>query len=197
MNLKEIIAEIKEELDKKDARREEVFAAAREIRRLSTRAIREMHLNRYEAAGELLSEAERLISGLSTEDFEFSLLQEAVEESVEAVLTLRILKGEDIPSHRELRVPAEWYLLGLGDVVGELRRRILDLLQKEDFDEIDRLMDVMDEITHELSSLVYPSAIVAIKRKQDVARMILERTLGEVTLARKESELRRLLEKVS
>ena len=197
MNLKEIIAEIKEELDKKDARREEVFAAAREIRRLSTRAIREMHLNRYEAAEELLSEAERLISGLSTEDFEFSLLQEAVQEYVEAVLTLRILKGEDIPSHRELRVPAEWYLLGLGDVVGELRRRILDLLQKEDFDEIERLMDVMDEITHELSSLVYPSAIVAIKRKQDVARMILERTLGEVTLARKESELRRLLEKVS
>ena len=64
----------------------------------------------------------------------------------------------------------------------------------ESLEEIERLLDAMDEIAHELNSLVYPSAIVAIKRKQDVARMILERTLGEVTLARKESELRRVLE---
>ncbi len=196
MGLKDIITEIKEELDARDARREEVFAIAREMRRLATRALREIHLNRYDAAAELLGEAEKLISRLTEEDFRFSLLQEAVQEYVEAMLTFRLLRGEEIPSHRELRVPAEWYLLGLGDVVGELRRRILDLLREEKFDEIERLLDVMDEIAHELNSLVYPSAIVAIKRKQDVARMIVERTLGEVTVAIKESELRRVLEKL-
>jgi translin len=196
MGLKEIITQIKEELDAKDARREEVFAVAREIRRLATRALREIHLSKYEAAAELLGEAEKLISRLTEDDFRFGLLQEAVQEYVEAMLTFRLLRGEEIPSHRELRVPAEWYLLGLGDVVGELRRRILELLREEEFDEIERLLDVMDEITHELNSLVYPSAIVAIKRKQDVARMIVERTLGEVTVAIKESELRRVLEEL-
>lgn len=196
MSLKEIVAEIKEELDSRDARREEVFAMAREIRRLSTRALREIHQNNYAAALAQMGEAEKFISQLKEEDFRFSLLQEAVQEYVEAVLVHRILRGEEIPSHRELRVPAEWYLLGLADVVGELRRRVLELLRREEFEEIDRLLAVMDEITNELNSLVYPSAIVAIKRKQDVARVVLERTLGEVTLARKESELRRVLEEL-
>jgi len=196
MSLKEIVAEIKEELDSRDARREEVFAMAREIRRLSTRALRELHQNNYAAALAEMGEAEKFISQLKEEDFRFSLLQEAVQEYVEAVLVHRILRGEEIPSHRELRVPAEWYLLGLADVVGELRRRVLELLRREEFEEIDRLLAVMDEITNELNSLVYPSAIVAIKRKQDVARVVLERTLGEVTLARKESELRRVLEEL-
>jgi len=194
--LKEIVAEIKQELDARDARREEVFAIAREMRRLSTRALREIHRGRYSGAEALLRNAEELLSTLDEEDFRFTLLQEAVQEYVEAVLVHKILRGEEIPSHRELRVPAEWYLLGLGDVVGELRRRVLELLRTEEFEEIDRLLDVMDEISHELNSLVYPSAIVAIKRKQDVARLVLERTLGEVTLARKESELRRVLEEV-
>ncbi|WP_456474219.1 hypothetical protein [Candidatus Pyrohabitans sp.] len=196
MSLEEIMSDIKKELDTKDARREEVFSFGREIRRLATRALRELHRNQYPLAEELLQEAERLISRLTVDDFRFGLLQEAVQEYVEARLTLCILRGEDIPSHHELRVPPEWYLLGLGDVVGELRRRILDLLREDRLEEIERLLDIMDEITHELNSLVYPNAIVAIKRKQDVARMIMERTLGEVTVAVKESELRRKLEEL-
>jgi|Deesub1362A_J573_1020465.scaffolds.fasta_scaffold00830_8 translin len=196
MGIKEIMADIKKELDIKDARREEVFSLGREIRRLATKALRELHRSQYEAAEELLHEAEKLISMLAEDDFRFSLLQEAVQEYVEARLTLCLLRGEDVPSHRELRVPPEWYLLGLADVVGELRRRILDLLREDRLSEIERLLDIMDEITHELNSLVYPSAIVAIKRKQDVARMIMERTLGEVTVAIKESELRRKLEEL-
>ena len=196
MSLEEIMSDIKRELDTKDARREEVFSFGREIRRLATRALRELHRNQYPLAEELLREAEELISRLTVDDFRFGLLQEAVQEYVEARLTMCILRGEDIPSHHELHVPAEWYLLGLGDVVGELRRRILDLLREDRLEEIERLLDIMDEITHELNSLVYPNAIVAIKRKQDVARMIMERTLGEVTVAVKESELRRKLEEL-
>ncbi|WP_457554919.1 haloacid dehalogenase [Candidatus Pyrohabitans sp.] len=196
MELKEIIAQIRRELDARDARREEVFAVAREIRRLSTRAMREIHQDNHSTALALIREAAGFISGLEEDDFRFSLLQEAVQEYVEAVLTFHLLRGEKIPSHRELRVPPEWYLLGLADVVGELRRHVLELLRRDELERIDHLLDLMDEITNELNSLVYPNAIVAIKRKQDVARMIMERTLGEVTLAKKESELRRVLEEL-
>lgn len=194
MTLNGIINEIKKELDEKDKRREEVFASAREIRRISTRAMREMHKENYEEARVLIQTSRVVVSKLNGEDMAFSFLQEALQEYSEAVLTYSFLKKEGIPTPLELGIPSEAYVLGLADSIGELRRYILDVIRKDDFKEVEYFIDLMDEIFHEIMAFDYPSAIIPIRRKQDVARILLEKTRGEVTLALKQTKLEKKLE---
>lgn len=194
MTLNGIINEIKKELDGKDRRREEVFASAREIRRISTRAMRAMHKENYEEARVLIQNSRAMVSKLSGEDMAFSFLQEALQEYSEAVLTYAFLKKEKIPTPLELGIPSEAYVLGLADSIGELRRYILDVIRKDDFKEVEYFIDLMDEIFHEIMAFDYPSAIIPIRRKQDVARILLEKTRGEVTLALKQTKLEKKLE---
>lgn len=196
MTLNGIINEIKKELDEKDKRREEVFASAREIRRISTRAMREMHKENYEEARVLIQNSRVVVSKLNGEDMAFSFLQEALQEYSEAVLTYAFLKKERIPTPLELGIPSEAYVLGLADSIGELRRYILDVIRKDDFKEVEYFLDLMDEIFHEIMAFDYPSAIIPIRRKQDVARILLEKTRGEVTLAVKQTKLEKKLEGV-
>ncbi len=194
MRLHEIVEMIRAELDEKEKRREELFRMAREVRRMSTRAIWLVHLNEYTKGEELIERAGKMLSKLSEHDLRFSFLHEAGQEYAEAVLTLHLLTGRELPSHTELRIPAEWYLAGLGDTVGELRRRVLVLLREGRLEEAEGLLELMMEINRELSSLMYPGAVAAIKRKQDIARVLVERTMSEVTVAAREAALRSSIE---
>jgi len=193
MSLQDIMAEIKKELDSRDARREEVFTLAREIRRASTHSIKELHRGNLEEASLAMGKARKKLSQLGREDYRFSLLQEAIQEYAEGELILSLLKKEDLPSPRDLRIPEEWYVLGLGDAIGELRRHILDLIRQGEYGEINYYLEVMEDITQEILALEYPPAVLNIRRKQDVAKMLIERTLSDVVRAEKE---RRLLEEI-
>lgn len=197
MSLNAIIDGIKKELDEKDRRREEVFANAREIRRISTKAIREIHKENYDGAKTLIEDVKKMVSLLSGSDKGFNFLQEALQEYSEAVLTYSFLRKEAIPNPSELGIPSEAYVLGLADSIGELRRYILDAIRKDDFEEVEYFLDLMDEISHEILALDYPNAIIPIRRKQDIARVLLEKTRGEVTLALKQTKLGKKLEELS
>jgi translin len=54
----------------------------------------------------------------------------------------------------------------------------------------------MEEISYEIMSLDYPSAIVPIRRKQDAARIMLERTRGEVTVALNQARLEKKIDEL-
>jgi translin len=193
MGLNGIINLIKKELDERDKRREEAFIKAREIRRLSTKAIREVHKGRYEEAERLIKRAGEVSSNIT--DMEFSFLQEAFQEYAEAVLVYAFLKKQEVPSPEELGVPSDAYVLGLADSIGEIRRHILDAIRNDEFEDIEYFLDLMDEIYHGVIALDYPSAILPIRRKQDMMRILLEKTRGDVTLALKQTRLIRKLEK--
>jgi translin len=194
MKLSAIIDQIKEELDKKDKRREEVFPKSREIRRLSTKAIKEIHKKDFKKAKKLIDKAASSISGLDSSDMGFKFMQESLQEYSEAVIVYALLNKEDPPSYKELGIPPEYYALGLGDVVGELRKCILDAIRTEQYDEVDYFLELMEEISYEIISLDYPSAIVPIRRKQDAARVMLERTRGEVTVALNQAKLEKKID---
>lgn len=196
MDVNEILGEIKKELDSKDKRREKIFTEAREIRRISTKAIREIHKENYSAAQALIEEVRDKVLELHVaEECEFSFLQEALQEYSEAVLVYAFLKKEQIPTPSALGVPSEAYVLGIADSVGELRRYILDAMRRNNFKDVEHFLDLMDEIYHDIMAFDYPSAIIPIRRKQDVARTLLEKTRGEVTIALKQTELGKKLEK--
>jgi translin len=189
MALNGIIERIKKELDQKDRRREEIFAKGREIRRLSTKAIMDIHRFKYAEAADLIKQAKDHVVDLSETDLRFSFLQEALQEYAEAVIVLALVKKEELPGPDEVGIPTEAYALGLADAIGELRRHILDLIRSDRFDEVEHFLDLMDEMSYGIKMLDYPSAILPIRRKQDVARMLQERTRGEVTMAQKLSRV--------
>lgn len=196
--LKAILDEIQRQMDEKDAVRELALKSTRAIARLSGLAIRGLH--RGEDITGLLrdarEEASRLRSVLEGHpDIEFAgFVEGAHQELCEAALSHALLHGTPLPSPRDLGVAPTSYLLGLGDVVGELRRFALDRLKVGDVEGANRFLEAMEEIYDELMRFDYPTALVAIKRKQDIARGLLEKTRGEVVVAVREAELQKRLD---
>jgi predicted translin family RNA/ssDNA-binding protein len=113
-----------------------------------------------------------------------SVGHDALQEAVEACLLAAIVRRETLPSPADLGVEPEIYLLGLGDVVGEIRRIVLRHLMRGDLDPAEAHFALMERLYHVLMRFEAPRAIVALKPKQDTARALVERTRGEVTMAR-------------
>lgn len=121
---------------------------------------------------------------------ESGLARDAVQEAVEALLLKAIVRGRTIPSPADLGVDPEPYLLGLGDVVGEVRRRALTQLAADDLAGAEASVRLMEHLYQTLMRFDTTRAIVPLKPKQDTARSLLERTRGEVVLARVHSRYR-------
>ncbi|MHA1914091.1 MAG: hypothetical protein ACW97V_06985 [Promethearchaeota archaeon] len=114
------------------------------------------------------------------------------QEYIELIALYSIINNESIPSPSELKVNALNYALGLADVVGELRRYALDNIRKSQTEGLNMILEDMDEIYTYLFSIDYPSGITQdLRRKVDVARNIIERTRGDVSLAIQMNELKR------
>ncbi|MEE9611788.1 MAG: hypothetical protein V3W19_11075, partial [Desulfatiglandales bacterium] len=183
MNLEDILNDIKDEMDKKDKRREEMYALCREIRRTSTKAIREVHREDIEKATKIFEEAKSLVSTLNESDINHNFVQESLQEYAEAALTIAFLNKEDLPSPKDIGATPGAYALGLADAIGEIRRYILDSIRKGEFSDLDYYIDLMDDIYYGIMALDYPTALLPIRRKQDMARILLEKTRGDVTMA--------------
>lgn len=112
------------------------------------------------------------------------LTRDALQEAVEAILLDAALRGDPFPGPRELGVEVEPYLLGLGDVVGELRRRALNDLAADRLETAERWVLLMESLYQTLMRFDTTRAIVPLKPKQDTARSLLEKTRGEVVMAR-------------
>ena len=56
------------------------------------------------------------------------------------------MKGKDLPDPDELQTTYSSYLLGLCDLVGELRRTDLDSIRSGDAEEADKCLNMMEEI---------------------------------------------------
>src|SRR5207302_8902669 len=81
------------------------------------------------------------------------------------------------------------YLLGVGDVGGVLRRFSLEHLRRGDIKLPSAYLEKMERILDALMRFDYRTALVALKRKQDVARSLIEKTRGEVAVASRSQEL--------
>ncbi len=196
--LRPIIDDIERELDEKDTVRELAVKSTRAIARVSGLAIRALH--RGEEVQGLLAEAREEASKLKSvledhpEMYHSGMVEAAHQELVEASLSFSILHGEPLPAPEQLGVTATGYLLGLGDTVGELRRFALEGLKGGDVASAGRYLDMMEEIYDEIMRFDHPTALVAVRRKQDVARALIEKTRGEVAVAARGWELEKKLD---
>ncbi len=167
----------------KDSVREEAIRVSRVILRYSTEAVRLIHLGRFSDAWSNIVEAGRGLGELKDllrdhPDLYYSgMVYNSVSEYVEAYITYKLIVEKTLPSLDELGVYHVPYLQGLGDVVGELRRHVLSLLDKGLIEEAEYYLGVMERIYLWLRKLNYPDALVpGLRHKVDVARRLIDDT---------------------
>jgi translin len=112
------------------------------------------------------------------------LAHDALQEAVEACLLYALSMDRRLPGPDELQVEPEAYLLGLADTVGEVRRIVLHDLSAGRVDEAERRLLTLEALYRILLRFETTRAILPLKPKQDAARGMLEKTRGEVTMAR-------------
>jgi translin len=192
-NLDDVIEEIETRLDEKDEVRELTIKSSRTIARLSGSAIQGMH--RGQDVGAVLQETREEILKLRSllkdhpDLYHAGTVENAMQEACEAFLVHSILEAERLPGPKDIGVTDTAYLLGLGDVVGELRRFSLEHLRRGDIKLASSFLEKMERILDALMRFDYPTALVALKRKQDIARSLIEKTRGEVAVAARSQEL--------
>jgi translin len=190
LDLSELTRSIQAKLDEKSAARERALPAARRSIRASANAIRAIHRLDFETAGSLIAESRAALEeGLAAvrdhaEIRHAGYLQDAEKEYAEANLTLALVRGTALPSPTDLDVEEAPYLNGVSEAIGEGRRRVLDLLRTGEVAEAERLLDAMEELYGMLVTMDYPDAITMnLRRSTDVARSLIEKTRGDLSIA--------------
>ena len=185
-----------EQLSTRNRDREEGLSVSREVIRLSANAIRAVHRSDYDEASRLISSAsDRLqaaehIRSDSPLIYNAGFMNDARKEFTEANITLAVISGKDIPTAEELGIDPPAYLNGMAEVIGELRRYILDGLRKDSVGRCEELMEVMDEIYGVLVTVDFPEAVTGgLRHTTDAMRGVLERTRGDLTIALRQRAL--------
>lgn len=191
---------IRAKLEEKDAAREQSLTTSREVVRNCRKAMSSIHKGKFDRAASLLEESSHSLKRLNSllqghpDVYNSGFVEHAQQEFVECSIVLKLLKTgprtETIPEPEELEVEYTAYLSGLGDVSGELRRHILDLIRKEQASEAEEFLEIMEDIYSALMMFDFPDAMTrGLRHKTDTTRAILERTRGDVSTAIRQLKL--------
>lgn len=188
--LKSTMDAVASELAASEKRRELALSESRKIIRLSKNMIHAIHVGQPCDAErtEMESRMGSLIDGVSSDMLVSGPVADAMMEFSEAELLADAVGGSDLRSFTELGITPQSWIMGLADVVGELRRVIVTRLMDSDMDGARSLFSSMEEICEELLLFDVPDAVLPIRRKQDVARSIVEKTRSDLlnaTIARR------------
>jgi len=202
--LEKIVDRIRQGFDTRTAARDQALAQARQLTRACSLAIRAVHRDDTDGMNTQLAEAHKLAKTLTTDlkdhpDLFFAgYSQDALKEYAEANITCALIQNQALQTPEELGVVDATYLKGLAEVVGELHRRILDILRHGYSEEAERLLGYMDEIYSVLVTIDYPDAIThGLRRQTDIARSIIEKTRGDITFSLRGEHLEQAIEQLS
>ena len=172
------------ELEKK---RTKAIESSRIITRKTKNMIHAIHVrdDYAEIADDIRRDVEGLTDYLKGEDsiLYLAVVQDALGEYAEAFIFASVVKNGGIPSYETLGISPQAWLMGLADSIGEMRRMVLTYLIDGDIDNARELFDRMDSVGDDVLSFDVPDAIVPVRRKQDVARSIIEKTRSDITNA--------------
>ncbi|PSN90092.1 hypothetical protein B9Q09_01865 [Candidatus Marsarchaeota G2 archaeon ECH_B_SAG-C16] len=142
-----------------------------------------LHRGRIEEADRLLSSVKKrvgLITKLCTEHpilLRLPVVRDANMEYVEAVCYYFFLTEGRVPPYTSFKVEPDEYILGLADLVGELRRRCLDLIRMGKLELASKTFDQMVETYEYIWRFEYPKKLVkGLRHKIDIDRKLLEDT---------------------
>ena len=183
-NVEESLTEAAKKFDEIVSRRERLIKESRDVIGLSAKAIVSVHTSNFVEAKKLRAAARakldelRVVAG--SDLTRYLLTQE--QEYVECSFLLAIKSGSKLPSRRQLGVTHLSFILGLLDVIGELKRSVYDSIRETDFATAEKFFKYMEELYLLLSPFaVYDNVAQGVKRKLDVGRILIEDTRATIT----------------
>jgi translin len=203
VDLSPLSEKVQRRFELKSAAREQALGAARRAIRSSANAIRAIHRRELDEAHRLMEEARaaleagrRAVREAHPDVYFAGFLQDAQKEYAEARLTEAVIMDGALPDPDELEVEIPAFLNGMAEAIGEGRRAVLDLLRRGEFERGERILRAMDDLYYVLVSIDYPDAVTGnLRRSTDVARSILEKTRGDLSVSLVQRELREALER--
>ena len=199
-NLEEVISFIEKKLNEKDDLREKTLKFCRDIIRNSRKSIKKIHYGEIEEAKNYLEVAKAILKEIKDASEEHpdiissGYVESAMQEFAEACIFLSIVENKNFPFPDEIYVSCSSYLMGLADAVGELKRKEFYMLRRKNIEEVEKLMEIIEEISDKIFEFDYPSGLIPIKKKQDVIRRMLERMREDIILFTKSRELENKIE---
>jgi translin len=189
-----------EEIDKslKDVqdRREKLIKGTRDVVMLCSKSIVAMHHNQLEDAKSKMEQAKTMLAEFreyARNDL-YRYISVAEQELVEAYALKSVMEDRPMPSMRELDVTGESYLTGLLDCVGEIKRLVYDRMRSGKGKDAEILFAMMEEIYNAIYPFaVYDNIVSGLRKKLDVARMLIEDIRATVT---EESRRKALIEAI-
>ncbi len=191
LDFREQIEQWRKILEERENAREELLKLTRELRINSTKAVAAIHAGNLEAARTLLDNASKIMDEIfkyreSYPEIYFPITHDATQEFVESYAFFHVIKTGNLDldfSALKVEVPA--ILTGLADLVGELRRYVLDLLRKGEFEKAEHLMEMMETIYSNLLTFDFPNKLTPnLRPKVDAARWMIERTKSDFIAAK-------------
>lgn len=186
-NMKELqdsIDTITTDLKEVEERREKLIKGTRDVIMLCSKSIVALHNEKYADASQRAGKAKELLDELrrtaQTDLYRYIIVAET--ELVEASALQAIISGSSIPSIQTLNVHGNSYILGLLDCVGELKRLVYDRMRNGKSDDAKDLFVLMEQIYIMLFPFAaYDNIVQGVRRKLDVARMLIEDTRAAIT----------------
>ncbi|MFX0041466.1 MAG: hypothetical protein ACFE8L_01015 [Candidatus Hodarchaeota archaeon] len=200
MTLKNIFSELTESLDKLDLDREEILKISRIIIRDCGIAIKSIHrkeFDQYKVKIQSVKNNHEKLTILVNKSLGifYKYLKTPEQEYAEAVAFYAITLKKDLPSPSEMKIDPLNFALGLADVVGELRRYALDNIRDSQVEDLNEILENMDDIYSNLFSLDYPSGLIQdLRQKTDRARLIIEKTRGDISISLQMNDLKRCIQ---
>jgi translin len=186
---------LQQRLTEYDKTRERLLELTRKTVRLASWAIIQIHREQIPKAKTTLREAEESIAqirDLLKERSEFKqagYVVVAFQEFSEAKVLLSYASRKKLPSQREVDVDWMPYMLGLLDLIGELRRMTMDRLKAGKLKEAQETFESMEALFEDLFSLDRTSIVPTFRRKMDVAKKLVEATRADVVAEIRRSSL--------
>ena len=189
-NLESNLNNLSEIFDNLNEIRETSLTISRAIVRDCSKSIRFIHRNDINGAEEFIDSAKKKITELkklteNVSEISFAgYVLDAEREYVEAVLFYIYESKGYIEPFEKFNVHPSSYIQGLGDTVGEWRRKALDNLRNLELVKSESYLNIMEEGLGILNELDYPDALTGgLRRYADNARGIIERTRSDITNA--------------
>src|ERR671938_1986260 len=183
-NVASSLDQINSDLKDVEERREKLIKGTRDVISLCSKAIVAMHHDQMQIAEMNMHQAKTMLDEFrqySRTDL-YKYVSVAEQEIVEAYSLKSVIQDSSLPSMRELNVSGPSYITGLLDCIGEIKRMVYDKMRAGRAEDATKLFSLMQDIY----SAVYPFAVYdhlvsGMRRKLDVAKMLIEDIRAVVT----------------
>ncbi len=183
-NLKSSLNKIAKSLDAAQNSREYLIKNTRDVVISCSQSIIAAHKGDLAGAKKKLKNANSLLLSnrkkADSDSKRYLLTPE--QELVEATCFIAVLEKKPIPSIGSLKVSNESYILGLLDLIGELKRNVFDNIRVGKSKEAARVFEIMENLYLYLYPFaMYDKLVKEARKKLDVNRKLIEDARSAVT----------------